>query len=232
MAQQENTKALVPKRISYRHSFEKYIEKFMPSFSIDDVEKFDLFANKNSKYLFYKFNDEIEGFEGEKRVIRHTVRLKNSISVKKIEERFLDEKIISGVEFNDLYENSIEKKTKIIEIVESNYKISRRVYQSVFADVADIFIEYIYSLDQDEISERNEDLKFNGQGANHISEIENSYGLLTIFQRFYYYIRRLPLKNGLLVVPDVEVLERTEKINLKNLNEMYRDTNSHDLVSC
>ena len=65
LAQQDDTKALVPKRISYRHSFEKYTEKFLPSFSIDDVENFDLFANKNSKYLFYKFNDEIEAFEGD-----------------------------------------------------------------------------------------------------------------------------------------------------------------------
>ena len=65
MAQQDDTKALVPKRISYRHSFEKYTEKFLPSFSIDDVENFDLFANKNSKYLFYKFTDEIEAFEGD-----------------------------------------------------------------------------------------------------------------------------------------------------------------------
>ena len=55
--------------MSYRHSFEKYTEIFLPSFSIDDVEKFDLFANKNSKYLFYEFNDEIEAFEGENSVI-------------------------------------------------------------------------------------------------------------------------------------------------------------------
>ena len=63
------------------------------------MEKFDLFANKNSKYLFYEFNDEIEAFEGEKRVIWHTVNLKNYIGVKKIEERdrkFLVEKIING----------------------------------------------------------------------------------------------------------------------------------------
>ena len=68
MAQQDDTKALALKRIAYRHSFEKYVETFLPSFSIDDVAKCDFFANKKSKYLFYKFNDEIKAFEGEKRV--------------------------------------------------------------------------------------------------------------------------------------------------------------------
>ena len=41
----------------------------------------------------------------------------------------------------------------------------------------------------------------------------------------------LSLRNGLLIVPDEEVPERTEKINLKILYEMLKDTSSHGLVS-
>ena len=39
------------------------------------------------KYLFYKFNDQIEALGGEKQIIRHTAKMKDSISLKKIEER-------------------------------------------------------------------------------------------------------------------------------------------------
>ena len=49
--------------------------------------------------------------------------------------------------------------------------------KELFADVADIFLEYIHSLDQDEIFKLNEDINFNGWGAKHISEIENAYKL-------------------------------------------------------
>ena len=111
-------------------TFEKYINKYLPSFSIDDAEKFDHFANKNSKFLFYKFNDQIEAVGGEKPIIWHTAKTKDSIGLKKTEERdrlFLIEKIIYGIEFTNPYENSIEKKPEIIETNESNYKISRRV---------------------------------------------------------------------------------------------------------
>ena len=45
MAQQDETKTIIPKRISYHHSLEKYTQKYLPSFSIDDVEEFDLFSN-------------------------------------------------------------------------------------------------------------------------------------------------------------------------------------------
>ena len=213
MAQQGETKAIILKRVSYHYSFDKYINKYLPSFSIDDAEKFDLFANKNSKYLFYKFNDQIEALGGEKRIIRHTAKIKDSISSKKVEERhreFLVEKIIHSIEFSNLYENPTEK-TEIIETVESNYKISSPVYQAFFIDIADSFIEYIHSLDINEIQELDDDLKANGWGVKSLLEVENAYELLNFFQIFYYFNGRFPLTNGLLIFPDGEVPEVKEK---------------------
>ena len=52
LAQQENTKAIIPKCIAYHYSFEKYIKNYLPSFSLDDVEKFDLYANKNPSIYY------------------------------------------------------------------------------------------------------------------------------------------------------------------------------------
>ena len=52
-----------------------------------------------------------------------------------------------------------------------------------------------------------------------------------VFSYFYYLNGRLPLTNGLLVVPDDEVPDGKQKINLKHLYEMFKDTNSHGLVS-
>ena len=48
-------------------------------------------------------------------------------------------------------------------------------------------------------------------GTKFLLEIENAHELLTIFQMFYYFDGRLPLTNGLLIVPDGEVPEGTEK---------------------
>ena len=108
MEKHDETKALIPKRIAYHYSFEKYIKNCLPSFSVDDIEKFDLFANKNSKYLLYKFNDWIESLQGtEKLTIRHTAKAKDSFGLKKIEDRdrkFLIEKMVHGTEFNNPYE--------------------------------------------------------------------------------------------------------------------------------
>ena len=132
MAQQDETKPIIPKRIACHYSFEKYIRNYLPSFSVDDIEKFDLYANKNSKYILYKFNDWIESLQGaEKLIIQYTAKTKDSVSLKTIEEKdrqFLIEKIIHGIEFNNPYNISSEKKPEIIDTVEKTYRISRRVY--------------------------------------------------------------------------------------------------------
>ena len=49
LSQQNGEAAYVPKKNSYRNSFEAYISSFLQSFSIDGQEKFDLLAFKNSK---------------------------------------------------------------------------------------------------------------------------------------------------------------------------------------
>ena len=85
------------------------------------------------------------------------------------------------------------------------------MYQSLFVDVADSFIEYIHLLDVDEIQQLDNDLEVNGWGTKSLLEIENAHELLTIFQMFYYFNGRLPLTNGLLIIPDGETPEGTEK---------------------
>ena len=52
----------------------------------------------------------------------------------------------------------------MIDIVESNYRIIRWVYQHLYADIADISFEYIHSLDPDEIQQLDKDVKTNEWG--------------------------------------------------------------------
>ena len=141
------------------------------------------------------------------------------------------EKIINSIQISNPYKNPTEKNPEITETVESNYKRSRRLYLTLFIDIADSFIEYIHSLDINEIQGLDDDLKANGWELQSLLEVENTYELLTVFQMFYYLNGRFPLTNGLLIVPDGEVPEGREKINLKQLYEMFKDTNSHGLVS-
>ena len=76
-----------------------------------------------------------------------------------------------------------------------------------------------------------EDIKSNGCGVKNIVDVENSQDFLKIFQTFYQITGRLPLANGLLIVPDGEAPPVKNKVNIKNLYEVFRHTRSHGLVS-
>ena len=74
-----------------------------------------------------------------------------------------------------------------------------------------------------------DDIKSNAWGVKSLLEIENAFDLLNIFPN--HFNSRLPLTNGLLVVPDGEILEGSEKVSLIDLYEMFQGTKSHGLVS-
>ena len=70
LGQQDESKQITPKRISYHHSFGRYTRENLPSFSLEEIDKFDILSNKKSKYLLYKFNDWIEPMTAEKKIDR------------------------------------------------------------------------------------------------------------------------------------------------------------------
>ena len=157
----------------------------------------------------------------------------DSVGIKKIEEKnkqFLIEKIIHGIEFENLYVKNSEKKPEILSAIERNYKITRGVYQQLQFDTAELFAEFIKSLTIFELQDLDEDIRANGWGIKKISEIQDSEEIFKIFQDFYSSTGRLPLSNTLLVVPDGDAPPE-EKLNMKHLYEMFKNTNSHGIVS-
>ena len=75
LSQHNDEAAYAPKHFSNRNSFGAYISSFLQSFSIDDQEKFDLLAFKNSKYLFYRFNDFIKAYGNPRYKLLHTTKM-------------------------------------------------------------------------------------------------------------------------------------------------------------
>ena len=75
LSQQNDEAAYVPKKFSYNDTFKQYITSFLQNFSVDDQEKFDLLAFKNSKYLFYRFNDFVKIYGNPRYKLFHTRKM-------------------------------------------------------------------------------------------------------------------------------------------------------------
>ena len=161
LSRQNDEAAYVPKKWSYSNSFEQYISSYLQQFSIEDQEKFDLLSFKNSKYLFYRFNDFIKSYGNPRYKLLHTKKLLDTVSVEKIEKKnkqFLIEKLIHGVEFEDLYATNPERKPEILQTMEGNYRTLRRVYKQLHIDISEIFLEFINSLSSQEIKNMDRDI--------------------------------------------------------------------------
>ena len=131
--------------------------------------------------------------------------------------------------WHSIYE--VEKKPEIIETIESNYRIARRVYQQLYIDISVLFADFIRSMDSFEIHDMDNDIKANEWAIKKITDVNDAEDFMTIFQTFYQITGRLPLSNGLLIIPDGDAPPGEDRVNMKNLYELLRHTNSHGLVS-
>ena len=87
LSQQNDEFTYVPKKFSYRNSFETYISTFLRDFLVDNQEKFDLLAFKNSKYLFYRFNDFVKAYGNPRYKLLQTRKMLDTVDMKKVEEK-------------------------------------------------------------------------------------------------------------------------------------------------
>ena len=147
------------------------------------------FSNKNSKYLSYKFNDWLELAGGQNRLIRHISKSKDDVVLKIIEEKdkqFLIEKVIYNVEEEKPYKITAEKKQKLcLSWKETIQYVAGST--SLCLLVLLILIQYIHSLDPDQLEQMDNDFKANGRQVKSIVEIQDAFELSCTFQMFYYY---------------------------------------------
>ena len=99
-----------------------------------------------------------------------------------------------------------KKKKKIIKkIIKNNYKVARRVYGSIYTNIAEKFKIYIISLKRDEIDEIENDFRVNGNSLLSVRDTGSATELFNLFAMFYYINGRLPYTDGHLFVPNREI---------------------------
>ena len=111
----------------------------------------------------------------------------DTVGMKKVEEKnkhILIEKVMYGVEFENLYKSDFERKPEIMSTIESNYRIARRVYQQLHIDISGLFADFIRSMSSYELEDMNEDIRANGWGIKKVTEVEDAQELMKYFKIF------------------------------------------------
>ena len=114
-----------------------------------------------------------------------------------------------------------------------NYRVARRVYASIYANIAEQFQIFLNSLPPDEIDEIENDFRASGNGLLSIRDTQSTVELFNSFAMFYFINGRLPYTDDHLFVPDGETPTGIigEKLSLKELFAKFFWTKSNGLVS-
>ena len=114
-----------------------------------------------------------------------------------------------------------------------NYRVARRVYASIYANIAEQFQIFLNSLPPDEIDEIENDFRASGNGLLSIRDTQSTVELFNSFAMFYFINGRLPYTDDHLFVPDGETPPGIigEKLSLKELFAKFFWTKSNGLVS-
>ena len=114
-----------------------------------------------------------------------------------------------------------------------NYRVARRVYASIYANITEQFQIFLNSLPLDEIDEIENDFRASGNGLLSVRDTQSAVELFNSFAMFYFINGRLPCTDGPLFVPDGETPPGItgEKLSLKELFAKFFWTKSNKLVS-
>ena len=200
------------------------------------MDKFDFFTNKNVKYLFYKFNDYLLFRNLPTVPVRHSKIAENKIILKKVQNsdwKYLVVSVIKLVENDRSHLKPPLPKNEEKKSMKHNYKVARRVYGSIYTNIAEQFKIYVNSLLPDEIDEIENNFRANGNGLLSVRDAASATELFDSFVMFYYINGRLPYTDGHLFVPDGEIppVIQGENLNLKELFPKFFLTKSNGLVS-
>ena len=114
-----------------------------------------------------------------------------------------------------------------------NYKVARRVYSSIYTNIAGQFKICVNSFASWRNSWRWKHFRANGNGLLSVRDTESATESFDSFAMFYYVNGRLPYNDGHLFVPDREISLgiKGEELSLKELFAKIFRTKSNGLVS-
>lgn len=183
LAQQHNRKRLLDADFYFGGKFQEHIRKYLGGIDAQNYNKYDFLTNKNSKVLFYRYND--------------LLMMKN-IEPIKVRRPKIPEDFIGFIEIQERdWQYLIEKP---ISRAESTYV--EKVYNSLYKSIAENFQEYLTTLELNKFDELNADINTNAWDLMKIEDYDSVFELMKSIDIFYYLIGRFPATDGLLWVAD------------------------------
>ena len=170
--QQENqSKAKINFEFSFTDSYEDYFDWFVQGFKGNEDQKYDVLTNKNSKYLFYRFNDYLDGLLQPIKPVLHSVITDDDLALDIIRNEnwqyFIETILVACKTNSSSINNTIDlKNINLIKNSIENITICKQTYLNFYNQISKYLINTIKNLPADERNEIDCDLQRNNYFIN------------------------------------------------------------------
>ena len=212
---------------TFDRDYSTYFHWLNDAFSESKRNKLDILTNKNSKFLFYHFNDQLQQQNQKVQNVKHTIVTEDFIAAEQIQDRnwkYLVDKLLS---FSENAINSSEKENFLL-VTKENLLILKKTHDQLYNQIAKKFYEMLKKMPFDLYSEiENDFLRENYE----IDDVKN----LDSWVSFYFKHGRFPGNNDLTILPQTNLPSVVDQLSVEvspvQLYEKFKNTDSKNLVS-
>ena len=238
--QENQSKAKINFEFSFTDSDEDYFDWLVQGFKGNEDQKFDVLTNKNSKYLFYWFNDYLERLLQPIKPICHSIITDDDLVLEVIQKenwQYFIETILTACKTNNAgINNTINlKNINLIKNSIENITICKQTYLNFYNQISQYLTNTIRNLPVDERNEIDCDLQKHNYFIN-LGETNDfsDHNIIDIFCNFFQQHGRFPGSQDLIVVPKPEIpyfIKANKVISTNQLYEKISSTDARALVS-
>ena len=85
--QEDSSKAFINFDFIFGDNYSDYFQQIFNKFKAKEDDKYDVLTNKNSKYLFYKFNDSLATIGELAKAVRHSKITQDDVAIEAIQNQ-------------------------------------------------------------------------------------------------------------------------------------------------
>ena len=163
-AQEDETKKFIDFEFIYSDTYQNYFDEYLLKFNLKNDDKLDVLANKNSKFLFYHFNDYLTRINVLTKPVRHTSTSNDDHAVEIIQSQnwqYFTERILEACQSNKIGDNIVHSNVKEFKIIKNsveNITICKQFYEHTYNEIAQYFSDMIRQLPPNGLEEIDRDV--------------------------------------------------------------------------
>ena len=161
VAQQHDTKRLMPKEFRFFDNYEDYVKNDLTQIESESDDPLDMLTHKNTKFLFYQFNQYLAQIEQPLKFIKHTLIADNNYAVTVIQEK--NGSILLNVcwripsnnkRWENIFSRQYTSRKCYSKRLIKNITICKNVYKNLYGTVADRSHQALNYIDREQLKKK------------------------------------------------------------------------------